>query len=159
MNFQKISSLYPNKTNITGDQQVPIPTEMANFLEDYEPDSTKLNRCYFNFPAEWCTSNRGESIVGVRNIFMNPRRREFKFSLDIRKYHREDYDDYINTYGDYGLDFVFKQIPPERKSETSFDVISLLPSDNDLREIFKDVYEAAAAQFEVMNEKIKDFKA
>ena len=89
MNYQKISSLYPNKTNITGDQQVPISIEMAYFLEDSEPDSTKLNRYYFNFLAEWCTSNRGESIVGVRNIFMNSRRRKLEFNIGIRKYHRD----------------------------------------------------------------------
>ena len=150
MNYQKISSLYPNKTNITGDQQVPIPIEMAYFLEDSEPDSTKLNRYYFNFTAEWCTSNRGESIVGVRNIFMNPRRRKLKFNIGIRKYHRKRYDEIHKAHEDYDLDSVFKQIKPEYKSETSFDIISWLPSDKDLRKLFKDFYEAADTQFEVV---------
>ena len=146
---------YPNKANISGDQNVPIPIEMAYFIEDSEPDNTKPNRYYFNFPAEWCTSNRGESIIGVRNIFMNPRRRKLKFNVSIRKYHREDYDNIYEEHPEYGLDLIYKQLPQERKSETSFDVISWLPSDKDLREIFKDLNAAAASHFEVVNEEIK----
>ncbi len=30
---------YPNKANISGDQNVPIPIEMAYFIEDSEPDN------------------------------------------------------------------------------------------------------------------------
>ena len=145
---------YPNKANITGDQNTPLPIEMAYFIEDSEPDNTKSNRYYFNFPAEWCTSNRGESIIGVRNIFMNPRRRKLKFTIDVRKYHREDYDNIYEEHPEYGLDLIYKQLPQERKSETSFDVISWLPSDKDLREIFKDLNDAAASHFEVVNEEI-----
>ena len=44
---------YPNKANITGDQNTPLPIEMAYFIEDSEPDNTKSNRYYFNFPAEY----------------------------------------------------------------------------------------------------------
>ena len=146
---------YPNKANITGDQNTPLPIEMAYFIEDSEPDNTKSNRYYFNFPAEWCTSNRGESIIGVRNIFINPRRRKLKFTIDVRKYHREDYDNIYEEHPEYGLDLIYKQLPQERKSETSFDVISWLPSDKDLREIFKDLNDAAASCFEVVNEEIK----
>lgn len=146
---------YPNKANITGDQNTPLPIEMAYFIEDSEPDNTKPNRYYFNFPAEWCTSNRGESIIGVRNIFINPRRRKLKFTIDVRKYHREDYDNIYEEHPEYGLDLIYKQLPQERKSETSFDVISWLPSDKDLREIFKDLNDAAASHFEVVNEEIK----
>ena len=146
---------YPNKANITGDQNTPLPIEMAYFIEDSEPDNTKSNRYYFNFPAEWCTSNRGESIIGVRNIFINPRRRKLKFTIDVRKYHREDYDNIYEEHPEYGLDLIYKQLPQERKSETSFDVISWLPSDKDLREIFKDLNDAAASHFEVVNEEIK----
>ena len=146
---------YPNKSNISGDPRVPLPIEMAYFIEDSEPDNTKSNRYYFNFPAEWCTSNRGESIIGVRNIFINPRRRKLKFTIDVRKYHREDYDNIYEEHPEYGLDLIYKQLPQERKSETSFDVISWLPSDKDLREIFKDLNDAAASHFEVVNEEIK----
>lgn len=157
MHPSKLSSLYPNKSNITSDEQLPIPIEIAYFLEDSEPDNTKLNRYYFNFPADWITSNRGESIIGVRNIFMMPRRRKLKFTIGIRKYHKEDYDDYVNTYGDYGLDFVFKQLPEYRKSETTISVISWLQNDADLRAIFKDLNDAVIAQFEVANEEIEAF--
>ena len=148
---------YPNKANITGDQNTPLPIEMAYFIEDSEPDNTKSNRYYFNFPAEWCTSNRGESIIGVRNIFMNPRRRKLEFTIGIRKYYREDYTAILKAHPEYGLDLAFTQIPPERKSETSFDVISWLPNDKDLREIFKDLNDSAAAHFEVVNEEIEAF--
>ena len=93
MDYQgKIRTLFPNRTNITNDEQVPIPIETAFFLEDSTPDSTKLNRYYFNFPAEWCTSNRGETIIGVRNIFTMPRRRKLEYNIGIRKYFRNDYN-------------------------------------------------------------------
>ncbi len=60
--------MYP--TLNPAEEPTPIPIEYAYFLEDGEQDPSKPNRYYFNFPQEWCTSNRGESIVGVRRIFM-----------------------------------------------------------------------------------------
>ena len=153
----KLSSLYPSKSNITSEEQLPIPIEIAYFLEDSTPDNTKPNRYYFNFPADWITSNRGETVIGVRNIFMMPRRRKLKFTIGIRKYYREDYDDYVNTYGDYGLDFVFKHLPEYRKSETTININSWITSDKDLRELFKDVSYFAVLQFQIENEKIEAF--
>ena len=35
---------YPNKANITGDQNTPLPIEMAYFIEDSEPDNHTKNR-------------------------------------------------------------------------------------------------------------------
>lgn len=66
---------------------------------------------------------------------MNPRNRKSKFIIDIRNYYREDCDDdYIKTYY---LNLMFVQIPPEKKSETSYDVITWLSKNKDLPEIFK----------------------
>lgn len=153
------NSLYPNKFNITNDEQIPIPIELAYFLEDSTQDSSKLNRYYFKFPADWITSNRGESIIGVRNIFMVPRRRKLEFNLGIRKYYREDYNRISKAHPEYGLDLVYDSIDEERKSETSFNVISWLPSDKDLREVFKDLTEDAEAQFDVVNAEINEFNS
>ena len=55
--------LYPNKESISTDQSLPIPIETVYFLEDGEQDTNKPNRYYFNFSANWLTSNRGESII------------------------------------------------------------------------------------------------
>ena len=153
------NSLYPNKFNITNDEQIPIAIELAYFLEDSTQDSSKLNRYYFKFPADWITSNRGESIIGVRNIFMVPRRRKLEFNLGIRKYYREDYNRISRAHPEYGLDLVYDSIDEERKSETSFNVISWLPSDKDLREVFKDLTEDAEAQFDVVNTEINEFNS
>ena len=155
MDYQgKIRTLFPNRTNITNDEQVPIPIETAFFLEDSTPDSTKLNRYYFNFPAEWCTSNRGETIIGVRNIFTMPRRRKLEYNIGIRKYFRNDYNKIAKAHPEYGLDLIYDEIDPDRKSETSFNVVSWLPSDKDLREVFKDLNDSASAKFKIVNEEI-----
>ena len=150
----KVKTQYPNRFNITNDEQIPIPIETAFFLEGATPDSNKLNRYYFTFPAEWCTSNRGETIIGVRNIFMMPRRRKLEYNIGIRKYFREDYNKIAKAHPEYSLDLVYDAIDPDRKSETSFNVVSWLPSDKDLRELFKDLTDSAEAQFKVVNEEI-----
>ena len=90
----KISTLYPNKNNIANDEQIPIPIEMCFFLEDGKRDPNKFNRYYFNFPQSWCTSNRGETIIGIRNIFMLARKRRLEYTIKVRKYLKEDYKKY-----------------------------------------------------------------
>ncbi|KAK8857692.1 hypothetical protein M9Y10_016100 [Tritrichomonas musculus] len=71
--------------------QEQTPIEYVYFLEDGEQDPTKPNPYYFSFPQEWCTSNRGESIIGVRRIFMWARSRKIELTLGFRKYRRDDY--------------------------------------------------------------------
>lgn len=78
-------------------------------------------------------------------------------SIDVRKYHLEDYINIYESHKNFGLDLVFIEISQEWKSETSFEVISWLLSDNDLREIFK--YVRDAAKFEVVNEEIKVYNS
>ena len=155
--YNKVKTQYPNRFNITNDEQIPIPIESTFFLEDAIPDPNKLNRFYFKYPAEWCTSNLGETIIGVRNMFMVPRRRKLEFSVGVRKYYREDYKRISKAHPEYGLDLIYDSIDEDRKSETSFNVVSWLPSDKDLREIFKDLTEVASAQFKAVNEEISEF--
>ena len=88
----KIKTLHPTINNIS-DEQIPIPIETAYFLDDGERDPTKPNRYWFNFPPDWSTSNRGESIVGVRNIHVIARRRKVEFDLSIRKYLSSAFDE------------------------------------------------------------------
>ena len=154
--LNRIKTLHPNLTNATTDERVPVPIETAYFLEEAEQDRNKPNRYYFNFPAEWSTANRGESIIGIRNIVMNPRQRKLEFTIGVRKYHREDYDKLSSEHPDYGPDLIYENISIERKVECSFNVISWIPTDKDLREVFKDLEDAAIAKFEVENEKNKE---
>lgn len=152
--MDRVNTQFPTKNNVAIDPQTPLPIETAYFLEDGEQDPSTPNRYYFKFPEEWCTSNRGESIVGVRNIFMNPRRRKLEYTVGVRKYHRKDYDRLEREYPG-NTELIYANIDPRRKSQTSFRVVSWLPSDKDLREIFIDLNDAAAAHFEVVNEEIK----
>ena len=85
--------MYP--TLNPAEEQTPIAIEYAYFLEDGEQDPSKPNRYYFNFPQEWCTSNRGESIVGVRSIYLMARRRKLEFDFSIPKYLRKDFDEKV----------------------------------------------------------------
>ena len=62
--------LYRNKENISSDQDLPIPIETIYFLEESKRDTDKPNRFYFDYPAQWLTSNKGESVICVRNIYL-----------------------------------------------------------------------------------------
>ena len=62
-----VKTLYPNRDNMVNDGNTPLPIETAYFLEDAQHDKAKFNRYWFNFPPEWSTANKGESIVGVRS--------------------------------------------------------------------------------------------
>lgn len=87
---QRIKSLYPNGQV---EEETPIPIEYAFFLEDGTPDPNIMNRFHFKFPGNWCTSNNGETIIGVRNISVVPRRRKIEFDLSVRKYLRKVFED------------------------------------------------------------------
>ena len=135
----KISSLYPNKINISNDEQLPIPIEMCFFLEDGYRDPNKFNRYYFNFPQSWCTSNRGETIIGIRNIFMLARKRRLEYTIKVRKYLKSDYkkiapidktNEDINAFDHTAYD----NIPAERKSEIEVKVLTWMEATDDFRE-------------------------
>lgn len=90
--YSRFKSLHPTIDNIT-DEQVPIPIESAFFLEDGQQDKDKFNRYYFNFPPEWCTANRGESIIGVRNMWLISKRRKLEFTITIAKYKKQSFNE------------------------------------------------------------------
>ena len=144
-------NIFPNRENIVNDEQVPVPVETAFFLEDGQRDPTKFNRFYFNFPAEWSTSNRGESIIGVRNIWLLPRTRKIEFTLDIIKYFRSDYDAIKKSHPEYSNENIYDEISKDRKSQTSCKIISWLTFDNDLRQLWKDVDDAVRQTAEIEN--------
>ena len=147
-------NIFPNRENIVNDEQVPVPIETAFFLEDGQRDPTKFNRYYFNFPAQWSTSNRGESIIGVRNIWLLPRTRKIEFKLSIRKYYKSDYDKILyshNVHSEEADDLYYSEIPKERKSEVTCKITSWLTYENDFRQLWKDVNDAVRAAFDVVN--------
>ena len=164
-NTNKIKTLFPNKSNIANDEQVPIPIETIFFLEESKRDLSKPNRFYFNYPPQWCTANKGESIIGVRNIYVNTRRRKLDFELSVRKYYRKDFDELANKAEnkDKSIDDIYNLIPDYRKSEVSYNIISRLGTEHDLREVFKDVrgemeecFKIYNKQFAAINSKLKE---
>ena len=141
--------MYP--TLNPAEEPTPIPIEYAYFLEDGERDKTRPNRFYFNYPQDWVTSNRGESIIGVRNIWTNSRRRKISYTIGIRKYYKKDYDDLKLNNPNQTYDDLYLSIPNDRKSELFYDVISWIPTEKDLREILIDLKYFLRTEFEKYN--------
>ena len=141
--------MYP--TLNPAEEQTPIAIEYAYFLEDGQQDPAKFNRYYFNFPQEWCTSNRGESIIGVRNIFMLARRRKIEFTLGVRKYRRDDYNALKRDNPKFTDDQIYKAIEEDKKSEVFISINSWLNQQNDLSEVWNDMRAAIEAKFEEFN--------
>ena len=151
--MSRIKTLHPTINNIS-DEQIPIPIETAYFLEDGERDPTKPNRYWFNFPPEWSTSNRGESIVGVRNIYTIARRRKLEFDLSIRKYLRSAFDELKAKTENKNKtnDEIYDMIPDYKKSMVSYNIISWLGTEHDLREIFSDLHREIQKPFKIFND-------
>ena len=72
--------------NQYANQIIPLPTETALFSNDGVIDSEKKWRWWFTFPDSWTTSNIGEKIIGIRNIWLNESRHKFQFILRLQKY-------------------------------------------------------------------------
>ena len=151
--------MYP--TLNPAEEQTPIPMEHAFFLEDGERDPAKFNRYYFNFPQEWCTSNRGESIIGVRNIFMLARKRRLEFKIKVRKYYKEDYNKYAtpppksddpNLY-DHSA---YISIPAARKSMVEVNVLMWMSEKDDFGGFGHVLYEYLWAEMKKYNQEIED---
>lgn len=149
----KIKTLFPNKTNIANDEQVPIPIESIFYLEESTRDLSKPNRFYFNYPAQWITSNKGESIIGVRNIYINARRRKLEFELSIRKYFRKDFDELKakDENKNKSNDEIYNMISEYRKSEITYNVKSWLGTEHDLRNLFYDISTQMESAFKIFN--------
>ncbi len=88
----RVKTQHPNRENIVHDANVPVPIETAFFLEDSQRDPSKFNRFYFNFPGDWSTSNKGETIVGVRSMWLVSKRRKLEFTISIAKYLKVSFD-------------------------------------------------------------------
>ena len=158
--MNRIASLYPNKNNITTDESTPIPIEMCFFLEDGYRDPYKFNRYYFNFPQTWTTSNRGESIIGVRNIFMLARKRRLEYTISVRKYLKSDYNLYASRErDDYETVFYphfYSDIPEERKSEISVNVLTWFEAEQDFREFGHVLYYYLQIAMDKYNEELDE---
>ena len=89
---RRIRTQFATKENIAKEESLPVPIETAFFLEDAKQDLTKMNRFYFNFPAEWCTSNKGESVIGVRSMWLLARRRKLEVTIKIAKIDKKTYE-------------------------------------------------------------------
>ena len=151
-------------------------------------DKDKFNRYYFNYPPEWKTSNVGEMIVGVRSLWTLTKRRFLKYKFVMRKYKKfdlydtarnglkekygnmpydtfinlklsdEEIQDIINTMSKSDMDKIFME---------SINVISWLPVETDLRELFKDLIANIKEQtsvkyksrFSILNKQKKDRRA
>ena len=85
---------------------IPIPTETAVFSDDGVIDDEKKWRWWFTFPDTWTTSNVGEKILGIRNIWLNQSRRKLQYTLKLHKYlkHKLIATQFIENPDD--LDFV-----------------------------------------------------
>ena len=68
-----------NNTNAVN--TIPIPIETALFSDDGVIDDHLKWRWWFKLPDTWTTSNLGEKIIGVRNIWLMKNRRKFQFTL------------------------------------------------------------------------------
>ena len=151
--------LYPNKENISTDQNLPIPIETVYFLEDGEQDITKPNRYYFNFPADWLTSNRGESIVGIRNINMLARRRKIEFDLSIRKYLRCVYNKLKKENPTKTKEEIISMMDEKYKGEITVHIISWLGTEHDFRKLFDDIKAQLRQRFDAYNKHVEsEFK-
>ncbi|KAK8895893.1 hypothetical protein M9Y10_013779 [Tritrichomonas musculus] len=148
--------LYPNKENISTDQNLPIPIETVYFLEDGEQDITKPNRYYFNFPADWLTSNRGESIVGIRNINMLARRRKIEFDLSIRKYLRCVYNKLKKENPTKTKEEIISMMDDKYKGEITVHIISWLGTEHDFRKLFDDIKAQLRQRFDAYNKRVEN---
>lgn len=152
----RVKTQYPNKESIVNDTSIPVPIETVFFLEDADQDNTRYNRYYFNFPAEWSTSNRGESIIGVRNIKMVARKRKIEFDLSIRKYLRDSFNilKEKEENKDKTDDEIYDMLGEKEKGEITCHIISWLDPEEDLRKLFYDVRNQLKQVFNDYNEKV-----
>lgn len=123
---------------------IPIPIETALFSEDGEIDPEKPWRWWFKFPDIWTTSNLGEKIVGIRQIYLMKNRRNIRYTLKLKKYRYTKTDD-------------AEMIDNDSVNELVVEIISWLPTESDLREIYDNMVRALKVAIED-NEKTKTDK-
>ena len=144
----RVKTQHPNKENIAHDEIVPIPIESAFFLEDADKDSSKMNRYYFNYPGNWITSNRGESIVGIRSMWLVSRRRKLEFRISLVKFKKKDFIErgFTETNLVYPDNFekILSVFEKEKKEVyyCDFKVVDWISTENDLRGLFNAINSA-----------------
>ena len=122
---------------------IPIPTETAVFSDDGVINDEKKWRWWFTFPDTWTTSNVGEKILGIRNIWLNQSRRKLQYTLKLHKYY----------YYDNGAGAAEIYEPSENYMEVK--ITSWLPIEKDLRELYSDVIKKLKAAI-LDNDQYKD---
>ena len=132
----RVKTQYPNKENIANDKITSLPLEYAFFREDGEPDPSKINRYYFNFPGNWVTSNNGEIIVGVRDIWLVHKRRKLELTLLIYKALKSDYNKYGNAENDQYLTKDIQDKLGKYLKVLAVPIIDWISVDGDLRGFF-----------------------
>ncbi len=165
----RVNTLYPNRENIVNDGNTPLPIETAFFLEDAQKDKAKFNRYWFNYPAEWSTANKGESIIGVRSAQMIKRRRRIEFDVYIFKVlksyfqiHGGKLEDPILTdelYNKFYQDDIKEEYAkePRWKWIANFTVIDWISEEGDLRGFFDAVNTAMKSWIAIHGEYAKVF--
>ena len=111
----RVKTLYPNSNNIVNDEEIPISIESAFFLEDANKDLNKPNRYYFDFPGNWVTSNKGETIIGIRNIWMIKPKRRLDFILRLFKIKRESHEKYFKENPYKNINDLYKHAKLDKK--------------------------------------------
>ena len=92
-----VTTQFPTRDSIANDKIVPVPIESSFFIEDARKDSSRMNRYYFDFPAEWATANNGESIVGIRSIWLVAKHRKLDFAIYVLKVDKLAYKNLYKT--------------------------------------------------------------
>lgn len=158
----RIKTLYPDTEAMVNGVDTPIPIESAFFLEDAEQDPSRMNRYYFKYPGNWITANNGETIIGVRNISVVPRRRKLEFTLSIRKYLRVEFEalrlkkeNKVEVNINKSNDELYAMLGEKFKGEVSCHIISWLDNTHDLRELFRDIKAQLKSRFEKYNEVVR----
>lgn len=150
----RVKTQFPNKDNIVEDVITSLPLEYAYFLDDSEQDPYKMNRYYFNFPGNWITSNNGEIIVGIRDIWLVARRRKLEFSLEIVKCTKKIFSKIKNDLKTESIKEIIYELRALKEDQTPkynidedynvnvIKVIDWLSTEGDLRGLFNSVNES-----------------
>lgn len=149
---KRVKTQFPNKENIATDERVPIPIETTFFLEDAEQDQTRMNRYYFNFPAEWSTANNGESIVGVRSMWLVAKRRKLKFNLHVfkvprdfsedPKYDHDQFEGFPYDKAEWAIEYLTKNGKGDFCELMEITIIDWISTEGDFRGFFDAINDA-----------------
>ena len=123
----------------------------------------------FNFPPEWSTANKGESIVGVRSAQIIKSRRKLEVEIAMRKFTKDAFvkhggkveveiltDKQLKKFQEDDTKAEFKN-QPTWKFLTSFVVIDWISTEGDIRGFFDAVHNVMKSWMAKHGEYAKDF--